>query len=316
MNHNNIQSLKHFFVDTTVLTALACHPWVGRGESKKADEAAVNAMREMFNQTPMNGMIVIGEGERDRAPMLFIGEKVGLCKKNQIEIDIAVDPLECTDLCARGENGSISVMVAAPRRKLLHAPDVYMQKLIWNSNIENNWLDLEDSITNNVKKLAKALQKNIQELKVIVLDRPRHQKIIEELHELGVKIFLIKDGDIAASIQVALGKADLYIGSGGAPEGVIAAAVLKSLGGGMQGKLLFQNEQEQEYAKHIMQTDNIHKILHTDDLVQTDEFLFVASAITDALDMQGVQITEKFVQMETMILANKMQEKIVTKKWF
>lgn len=314
MNHQNIHFLKHFFIETTAKSALACQPWIGRGKSKKADAAAVNAMREMFNQSPMNGRIVIGEGERDQAPMLFIGEKVGLQEKNQIEIDIAVDPLECTDLCARGENGSISVMVAAPRGKLLHAPDFYMEKLIWRS--ANNLLNLEDSLTNNVKKLANSLQKNISELRVIVLDRPRHQKIIAELRKLDTKVLLIKDGDIAASIQVALGKADLYVGSGGAPEGVIAAAALKSLGGAMQGKLLLKNNEEEEYAKRIMKTEDIHRIFHTNDLLKTDEFLFVASAITDALGMAGVQIAEKCAQIETMILAHKMQERIVTKKCF
>lgn len=294
-------------------TALACQSWVGRGDGKKADAAAVEAMRTAFNKIPMCGKIVIGEGERDQAPMLFIGEKLGLQNKNDVAIDIAVDPLECTDLCARGENGSISVMVAAPCGALLHAPDVYMQKLIWQPGIANDLLHLEDSLKNNIEKTAHVLQKNITELVIIVLDRPRHKKIIAELRNLGVKVLLIKDGDIAASIQVALGNADLYVGSGGAPEGVIAAAALKSLGGGMQGKLLFGNDDEQEYAKRIMQNDDIHKVLHTHDLVRGNDFLFVASAITEALGMQGVQITKQFTQIESMILAHKMQERIVTK---
>lgn len=313
MTNFDLNILQNYFINVTQQAAIACHQWIGRGDQKNADQAAVQSMRNSLNKMPINGKIVIGEGERDKAPMLFIGEKVGLQRKSDPEVDIAVDPLEGTNLCAKGAPGAICVLIVAPKNTLLAAPDVYMQKIVWGPQIPNNLLNLENSIAENIQKLTQFLQKKPSELKVIILDRPRHQNIIAELRKLYVKIILIDDGDIEASVRVALGYADLYLGTGGAPEGVIAASALKSLGGGMQGKLLFKDAQQREYASKIMNTENIDQIFFTNDLVKNNDFLFVASAVTNAINMSEVFENKGFWQVETLLLSHKKQENIISK---
>ncbi|NLB88375.1 MAG: class II fructose-bisphosphatase, partial [Syntrophomonadaceae bacterium] len=231
------------FARVTEAAALAAARWVGKGDKEAADDAAVTAMRVMFDTVSVDGVVVIGEGELDEAPMLYIGEKVGLGVPPQV--DIAVDPLEGTNIVAKGLTGAIAVLAVAPRGSLLHAPDMYMEKIAVGPECKGR-VHLEAPVKENIKEVAKALGKLVSEITVVILDRPRHQQIIEEVRQTGARIKLITDGDVSPGVAAAYNNSgvDMLLGIGGAPEGVITAAALKCLGGDFQARLVPEDEKE------------------------------------------------------------------------
>ncbi len=261
----------------TQQAALACIPWVGRGDSDAADSAAVEAMRSTFDSLPGRGTVVIGEGEKDEAPMLFLGEEVG--NEDGPAFDLAVDPLENTSACAQNAEGAIAVVAAAPDGKLWHSPGWYMDKFVVGSEGAGS-IDITAPVEENLRNLAKALGKSVDDLTTVVLDKPRHEELIERIYEAGAKITLIPEGDVAGSLRVLLpdSQADALIGIGGSPEGVITACAVRLLGGDMQGRLAPQKEGEEEKLAEAGQEPG--EILTLDDLVPTDQCCFVATSIT------------------------------------
>ena len=275
-------------VRVTEAAALASSHWTGRGFEKDADQAAVNAMREALNGLTIDGTIVIGEGERDKAPMLYIGEKVGTGAGPKI--DIALDPLEGTTLCATAGPNSLTVVAMAEHGGFLHAPDVYMDKIAVGGGLPAGVIDLDASIATNLKNLALAKKKDISDLSVVILSRDRHEEKIAHLREAGARVHLIPDGDVAGVIATAtpMTGIDMYLGIGGAPEGVLAAAALRCIGGQMEGRLLFDGEEEQQQrAKRMGITDFARKYtLH--DMAQGD-VMFAATGVTDGSMLKGVR---------------------------
>ncbi|MES2494597.1 MAG: class II fructose-bisphosphatase [Pseudomonadota bacterium] len=276
-------------VRVTEAAAIAASKLVGRGDEKAADHAAVEAMREAFNELEFDGTVVIGEGERDEAPMLYIGEKVGCGIGTGPKIDIALDPLEGTTITAKAGPNALAVLAIAEEGGLLNAPDVYMEKLAIGPGYEPGLVGLDRTPTENVKALAKAKGVEPNEIIACVLDRPRHEKLIAELRGLGCGIMLIPDGDVAGVIAVTNPETtiDIYMGSGGAPEGVLAAAALKCVGGQFQGRLLFRNDDEKARARKWGVTD-LDRIYHLDDLVKGDA-IFAATGVTDGSLLEGVK---------------------------
>jgi fructose-1,6-bisphosphatase class II len=274
------------FVRVTEMAAIASARLTGHGDEKAADQAAVDAMRAMLDSVECNGMIVIGEGERDEAPMLYIGEKVGAGKGPDLEI--AVDPLEGTTICANGGYNSISVMAIGEKGNLMHAPDTYMQKIAVGPDAKGV-IDIKLSPTENLKRIAEAKKCRVQDLTAVVLDRPRHHDLIEELRETDCRIHLIGDGDVSAAIATALPDSgiDVLFGIGGAPEGVIAAAALRCLGGDFQGVFKPRNDDEVVRAKQ-MGIEDIDKVLHIDTLA-SGNVMFVATGVTDGSLLDGVK---------------------------
>lgn len=274
------------FVKVTEAAALAASRWMGRGERDAADQAAVEKMREILNEMDIKGTIVIGEGERDEAPMLFIGETVG---RGGVEVDIAVDPVEGTNLVANGLPNSIAVLAVTAKGGLLNAPDTYMAKLAVGPKAAP-YVHIDASVTENLQVVANALERPIDDVTVVILDRPRHKELIEEVRRAGAKIKLISDGDVDAAIATAIEGTGIHValGTGGAPEGVLAAAALRCLGGGFMGRLKPRNDDEVKRAK-AMGFDNVDKVLNMDDLVKTDDVTFVASGITDGDLVKGVR---------------------------
>ncbi len=274
------------FVRVTEIAALNSARWMGRGDEKAADQAAVDGMRKMLDTIAFNGTVVIGEGERDEAPMLFIGEKVG--SGQGPELEIALDPLEGTTICAQGGNNAIAVMAIGGKGSLLNAPDIYMKKLAVGP-IGQGILDINASPTANLSTLAKKKSCEIEDLTVIILDRPRHEDLIREVREAGARIYLIGDGDVSAAIATALPSTgiDLMLGTGGAPEGVIAAAAMKCIKGDFQGILVPRNEADKVRAKK-MGVDDINKVYAMNELANGD-VLFVATGVTDGSLLKGVQ---------------------------
>ncbi|MCT4641055.1 MAG: class II fructose-bisphosphatase [Bacteriovoracaceae bacterium] len=274
------------FVRVTEMASIASARMMGKGDEKAADQAAVDAMRSMLDSVDCKGKIVIGEGERDEAPMLYIGESVG--SGNGSELEIAVDPLEGTTICANGGYNSISVMAIGEKGGLLNAPDTYMQKIAVGPDAKDV-IDITLTPTENVKRVAQAKKMIVQEITAMVLDRPRHQQLIDELRQTGCRIHLIGDGDVSAAIATALPESgiDILFGTGGAPEGVIAAAALKCLGGNFQGIFKPRNDEEVERAKK-MGIEDINKILKLDDLA-SGNVMFVATGVTDGSLLEGVK---------------------------
>ena len=276
-------------VRVTEAAAIAASSLVGRGNEKAADHAAVEAMRAAFNELEFDGTVVIGEGERDEAPMLYIGEKVGKAGPGAPRIDIALDPLEGTTLTAKASPNALAVLAIAEEGGLLNAPDVYMDKLAIGPGYAEDLVSLEKSPSENVKALAAAKGVQPNEIIACVLDRPRHDKLIAELRELGCGIMLIPDGDVAGVIAVTNPDTtvDIYMGSGGAPEGVLAAAALACVGGQFQGRLLFRNDDEKARAAKwgVSDLDRIYKLK---DLVKGDA-IFAATGVTDGSLLQGVK---------------------------
>jgi fructose-1,6-bisphosphatase class II len=276
------------FVRITEAAALASSRWMGRGDEKAADQAAVDAMRKAFNSVRINGTVVIGEGERDEAPMLYIGEKVGDSHPDAPEIDIALDPLEGTTICATGGVGSISVIAVAERGNFLHAPDTYMDKIAVGSAAKGV-IDIEAPPEDNVRRVAKALGKDVSEVTVVILNRPRHEDIIRRVRALGSRIHLIGDGDVSAAVATGFSDSgiDLLLGVGGAPEGVISAAAMKCLGGDFQGRLKFRNEDERERAKR-MGVAALDRAYSLDDLA-SGSVMFCATGVTAGPLLKGVR---------------------------
>ena len=298
MDRNLVMNLAR----VTEAAALSSAPWLGRGEKNAADGAAVEAMRRMFDTVDIDGTVVIGEGEIDEAPMLYIGEKIGDRKDGAIKVDIAVDPLDGTNSIANGMPNAISVVAVAPAGCLLHAPDMYMKKIAVGPKAKGV-VDIEKSVTENLKAVAKALNKEVSETTVVMLNRPRHDAIVKELRENGARIKFINDGDVIAAIQTCFEdtNVDMLLGSGGAPEGVLAAAALKCMGGEMQGKLLPKDEKEKERC--IKMGINPDKILHLDDLVKGDEIAFSATGVSHGELLDGVKFIKKNVcETETLVL--------------
>ena len=276
-------------VRVTEAAAIAASKMVGRGDEKAADHAAVEAMRAAFNELDFDGTVVIGEGERDEAPMLYIGEKVGCGIGTGPKIDIALDPLEGTTITAKAGPNALAVLAIAEEGGLLNAPDVYMDKIAIGPGYAKDLVGLDRTPTETIAALAKAKGVEPNEIIACVLDRPRHEKLIAELRKLGCGIVLIPDGDVAGVIAVTNPDTtiDIYMGSGGAPEGVLAAAALKCVGGQFQGRLLFRNDDEKARARKWGVTDH-DRIYHLDDLVKGDA-IFAATGVTDGSLLEGVK---------------------------
>ena len=291
------------FVRVTEAAALASARWMGRGDKNAADDAATTAMRSVFDTIDIRGEVVIGEGEMDEAPMLYIGEKLGTGLGP--EMDIAVDPLEGTNIVAKGMNGAIAVLAAAPKGALLHAPDMYMDKICVGPAGAGR-IHLDAPIEENLKSLADGLKKKVSGLTVVVLDRPRHYELISRIREAGARIQLISDGDVSPAVATALevSGVDMMVGIGGGPEGVLAAAALKCLGGEMQGRLVPENDEEVERCKR-MGIVNCKKVLTMDDLVSSDEVIFAATGITDSAMLQGVRFTSLGGETNTLVMRGK-----------
>ncbi|WP_026963639.1 class II fructose-bisphosphatase [Alicyclobacillus pomorum] len=278
-------------VRVTEMAALNCARWMGRGQKNEADAAATNAMREMFDTVQMDGTVVIGEGEMDEAPMLYIGERVG--SGTDEAVDVAVDPLEGTNILAKGLWNAMSVVAVAPKGTLLHAPDMYMDKIAVGPKAKGK-IHLDASVQENLQAVAKATDKDISDVVAVILDRPRHEHIIEQVRAAGARIKLISDGDVAAAVNTAFEDTgvDILFGSGGAPEGVLAAAALKCLGGELQGRLLPENDEQRERCR-AMGLEDINKVLTMDDLVKGDDAIFAATGVTDGELLRGVRFIGK-----------------------
>jgi fructose-1,6-bisphosphatase II / sedoheptulose-1,7-bisphosphatase len=284
--------------------AMASAKLIGRGNEKAADQAAVDAMRTQLNMLDINGVVVIGEGERDEAPMLYIGEEVGT--GNGPAVDIALDPLEGTTLTAKDMPNALAVIAMGPRGSMLHAPDVYMEKLAIGPGYAKDTVTMDMSPTERVKALAKAKGGDTSDITVCVLERPRHDDMVKELRTTGCAIRLITDGDVAGVIHCAdplKTGIDMYMGSGGAPEGVLAAAALKCLGGQIYGKLLFRNDDERGRASKAGITD-LDKVYTRDELV-TGDVIFAASGVTDGSLVSGIKREVGYVTIETILMRSK-----------
>lgn len=295
-------SLADAMVRVTEEAAIAAARLAGRGDEKKADAAAVDAMRSAFNAVDFKGRVVIGEGERDEAPMLYIGEEVGT--GTGPEIDIALDPLEGTTLTAKAMANACAVLAIAPRGGLLHAPDTYMDKIAIGPGYPDGIVSLDASPAENITALAKHAGRNVEDMTVCVLDRPRHQEIIDSLRSAGVRIALITDGDVAgviATTDPATG-IDMYVGQGGAPEGVLAAAALKCVGGQMYGRLVFRNEDEKKRAARTGITD-FGKTYSLNELA-SGETVFCATGVTPGSLLDGVLVKDGRVHTHTLVMTS------------
>lgn len=270
----------------TEAAALACSRWMGRGDEKAADQAAVDAMREALNTLSIDGTIVIGEGERDKAPMLYIGEKVGA---GGPKVDIALDPLEGTTICATGGPNALAVIAIAEEGGFLNAPDIYMDKIAVGGGLPEGVIDLDDTPANNLKNLAQAKKCEVSDLVAMILDRPRHEELIAKVREAGARIQLIGDGDVAGIIAAARPDTgvDICMGIGGAPEGVLAAAALRCIGGQMMGRLVFSDESQIERAKR-MGVDDPNKKYTLNEMAK-GEVMFAATGVTDGSMLKGVK---------------------------
>ena len=289
-------------VRVTEAAAIGASRLIGRGDEKAADAAAVEAMRAALNELPFDGTVVIGEGERDEAPMLYIGERVGSARDCGPKIDIALDPLEGTTITAKGGANALAVLAIAESGCLLNAPDVYMEKLAIGPGYAEGTIDLDKSPGDNVRALAKAKGVEPNEIIACVLDRPRHEAIIAELRALGCGIKLIPDGDVAGVIATADPDTgiDVYIGTGGAPEGVLAAAALRCVGGQIQGRLLFRNDDEKGRAKR-WGIDDLDRIYTLKDMAKGD-CIFAATGVTDGALLKGVHRRKACVTTESIVM--------------
>lgn len=284
--------------------AIASADLIGRGDEKAADQAAVNAMREQLNLLDIQGVVVIGEGERDEAPMLYIGEEVGT--GNGPAVDIALDPLEGTTLTAKDMPNALTVIAMGPRGSMLHAPDTYMDKLAIGPGYPEGILNLDMTPSERVTALAKARECSPNDITVCVLERPRHEAIISEIRGTGASIRLITDGDVAGVIHTAeanLTGIDMYMGRGGAPEGVLAAAALKCMGGQMWGRLMFRNEDERARAAKAGIT-NFERVYTRDEMV-TEDVIFAATGVTSGSILSGIKREPGWLTTETVLMRSK-----------
>lgn len=288
MNRNLALNL----VRVTEAAALSSARYLGRGDKNAADQAAVDGMRNMFDTLDIDGVVVIGEGEMDEAPMLYIGEQIGKAREGSLKVDIAVDPVDGTTAVAKGLPNAIAVVAIAPRGCLFHAPDMYMNKIAVGPKAARV-IDIEAPVEDNLKAIAKALNKDIRDITVTMLDRPRHEELIKKVRKIGARIKLFKDGDVAAAIATCFEDSgvDVLMGIGGAPEGVIAAAALKCMGGEFQGKLVpgVYNDKDEEIERcHSMGIAKVDKVLTMEDLAKGNEIFFAATGVSDGEFLKGV----------------------------
>ncbi|MBZ5202126.1 class II fructose-bisphosphatase [Planomicrobium chinense] len=296
------RSLSMELVRVTEAAAIASAKWMGRGLKIEADDAATTAMRNVFDTIPMRGVVVIGEGEMDEAPMLYIGEELGTGQGP--EVDVAVDPLEGTNIVAAGGWNALAVLAIADRGNLLNAPDMYMDKIAVGPEAVGK-IDINAPVIDNLRAVAKAKNKDIEDVVATILDRPRHKDIIDQIRAAGARIKLINDGDVAGAINTAFEKTgvDILFGTGGAPEGVIAAVGLKCLGGELQGKLVPQTAEEAERC--IKMGLDVSKVLKMEDLVKGDDAIFAATGVTDGELLRGVQLKGGFAESHTLVMRAK-----------
>jgi fructose-1,6-bisphosphatase II / sedoheptulose-1,7-bisphosphatase len=287
-------------VRVTEAAAIRAFRLIGRGDERAADHAAVEGMRWAFNLLPIEGTVVIGEGERDEAPMLFIGEKVG---HGGTKVDIALDPLEGTTLCAKALPNALAVMAMAEAGTLLNAPDVYMDKVAVGPGYPDGVIDLDAPPEENIQSVAKAKGVRTERIKAMVLDRPRHEKIIAAIRRAGASVQLITDGDIAGVIATTEPEKtgiDIYVGQGGAPEGVLAAAALRCVGGQLQTRLVFRNDNERARAEKWGIRDFTRKYLHTD--LASGDVVFSATGVTDGSMLRGVHVEGPYVTTHSIVM--------------
>lgn len=289
-------------VRVTEAAALAAARWMGRGDEESADSAAVEGMREEFAAIAINGRIVIGEGERDQAPMLFIGEEVGANEPGAPAVDIAVDPLEGTTICAHGGHNAIACLALAQRGAMLHAPDSYMEKIAVGPDSVGA-IDLRRPPIENLHRIAARKDMPVSSLTVCILDRPRHSELIEQVRSCGSRIRLIRDGDVSAAIATAIPTApiDVLMGIGGAPEGVLAAAALRALGGEIQGRLVFQDDAQRERAIR-MGIEDPDRVFGTTDLVGGEDAIFAATGVTDGDFLDGVRFRKGGAMSSSVVM--------------
>ena len=290
-------------VRATEAAAVAAAKLVGRGDEREADQAAVDAMRAAFNMLKMDGTVVIGEGERDEAPMLYIGEKVGTGEGPKI--DIALDPLEGTTLTAKAGPGALSVLAVAEAGNLLNAPDTYMDKIAIGGGLPDDVVDLDATVADNLAALAKAKDCALADLTACILDRPRHKDIIAAVREAGARVKLISDGDVAGVIFTTDPSTgiDIYLGSGGAPEGVLAAAALRCIGGQMQGRLVFRNDDERQRAR-ILGIDDFNRKYSLSEMASGD-VIFAATGVTDGPILAGVHTVPGGHSTESVVMRSR-----------
>jgi fructose-1,6-bisphosphatase II len=291
------------FVRVTEAAALACARWMGRGDANAADDAAVKAMRKVFQVVDIKGTVVIGEGERDEAPMLYIGEKVG--RGENTEVDIALDPLECTNSVAFGRNNALSVLAAADKSNFLHAPDTYMEKIAVGADAADV-IDLDLSVKENLGRIAESKGYDVKNLTVVILERDRHKELIKEVRAAGARIKLILDGDVSGAMATALPGTgvDVLMGIGGAPEGVLAAAALRCLGGAIHGRLKPRNQEEAERAKK-MGVEDINRIFKTEDMAAGENIMLAATGVTEGDLLKGVRYTSTGAFTHSIVMRSK-----------
>ena len=287
------------FVRVVEKAAMACARTMGQGDRKYSDQVAVESMRQEMESVDIDGTIVIGEGERDEAPMLFIGEKVG---KGGFPVDIAVDPLEGTNLCATGANNAIAVIAASEKGGLLNAPDIYMDKLVVGPS-SRGLVDINAPVEQNLKAIAGALDRKVQDLVVIVLDRPRHEKLIADIRKAGARIRLIGDGDLSAGITAAVVGSGVHavMGTGGAPEGVLTAAAMRCLNGEIQGKLVLTKPADKDRLKK-MGIDDLDRVYKTEELAPGTSIIFACSGVTDGALLRGVRFFGEGTRTHTLVM--------------
>ena len=299
------------FLSVVEQAAIACAHTMGQGDRHKSDQVAVEAMRKCMDSVPIDGTIVIGEGERDEAPMLFIGEKVGLATKSEWKgmalpgVDIAVDPLEGTNLCATGEPNAIAVLAASETGGLLHAPDMYMEKLVVGPSSKHA-VSLDATPAENLRAIARCLERDVEDLVVVVLERERHQKLIADIRATGARIRLIGDGDLSAGIAAAVVGSGVHavMGTGGAPEGVLTAAAMRCLNGEIFGRLVVAKAGDEERCKAMGITDP-KRIYTSKDLASGDNIIFAATGVTDGTLMKGVRFFGDGVRTSSLIMQSK-----------
>jgi len=312
--------LESHFLDATESAAIAASVWRGKGDGKAADGAAVEAMRAVFDKVPFDGRVAIGEGERDDAPMLWIGEPLGSMQgnPNAPRIDIAVDPLECTNHVAKDLPNAMAVLAAAPRGALLHAPDCYMDKIAGPSEL-NGEISLEADVSYNVEAACAALGKRPDELNVVAMDRPRHDRLVSDLKSHSVNVILIGDGDVSAALNAADpgSKIDMLMGIGAAPEGVITATALRGLDAPFEGRLVFKNEGHRERAERMIDGD-IERVWDRDELCSSEDSLFIGTGVCSGRT-EGVRILEQgraSVHSEIIDVANKAHRFVSSEREF
>jgi fructose-1,6-bisphosphatase II len=301
------------FLRVVEQAAIACAHTMGQGDRHKSDQVAVEAMRTVMDSVPIDGTIVIGEGERDEAPMLYIGEKVGMVNAKDLagprpvrfaEVDIAVDPLEGTNLCATGAPNAIAVLAASERGGLLHAPDLYMEKLVVGPSSKNA-VSLDAPVADNLKAIAKCLGRDVDDLVVIVLERPRHEKLIEDIRATGARIRLIGDGDLSAGIAAAVVGSGVHavMGTGGAPEGVLTAAAMRCLNGEIFARLVVSKPEHEARCRAMGITD-VKKVYRSKDLAPGNKIIFAATGVTDGTLMKGVRFFGDGIRTSSVIMQN------------